>query len=129
MITSRKAKIELYDVKITCCDGSYEMITRSSKVDKSELLYIENPGYKRLIRHYQHLNAVQMDDHDNKNNLPVHVILGSGENARIKAATKPLVGKEGEPVAERTKFGWTILSPGAEFDKTKMLLKQTSSGL
>ena len=37
-----------------------------------------------------------------------------------------LLGGEGEPVAERTKLGWMILSPGAEFDDTKMLLTQTT---
>ena len=67
-----------------------------------------------------------MDDHNMKSQLPIHVILGSGEYARIKTATKPLIGGEGEPVAERTKLGWMILSPGAEFDKTKMFLTQTS---
>ena len=36
------------------------------------------------------------------------------------------IGNQGEPVAERTKFGWTILSPGEEFDTTHMLLTQTS---
>lgn len=126
LLTSRKAKVELYDVKITSCDGRHEMMTRLNKVDKSELLFIENPEYEKLIKRYQHLNAVRMDDYDKKGQLPIHVILGSGDYARIKTATKPLIGKEGEPVAERTKLGWMILSPGTEFDKTKMLLTQTS---
>ena len=34
-----------------------------------------------------------------------HVILGSGEYARIETKTKTVVGEEGEPVAEKTKFG------------------------
>ncbi len=126
LLTSRKAKVELYDVNITSFDGRHEMMTRLSKVDKSELLVVQNPEYEKLIKRYQHLNAVHMDDHDTKSQLPIHVILGSGEHARIKTATKPLIGREGEPVAERTKLGWMILSPGAEFDKTKMLLTQTT---
>ena len=126
LLTSRKTKIELYDVNVASYDGSYEMTIRLSKDDKSELLFIENPAYENLIKRYQHLRAAHMDEHDKKSQLPVHVILGSGEYARIKTATTPPIGKEGEPVAEKTKLGWTILSPGAEFNKTKMLLTQTS---
>ena len=56
----------------------------------------------------------------------MHIILGSGEYARIKTSTKPRIGGNGEPVAEQTKLGWFIMSPGAEFDKGTMLLTQTS---
>jgi hypothetical protein len=125
LLTSRKAKVEQYDVTITSYDGRHKMMTRLNKVDKSELLFIEKPEYEKLIKRYQHLNAVHMDDHNTKSQLPIHVILGSGEYACIKTATKPLIGGEGELVAERTKLGWMILSPGAEFDKTKMFLTQT----
>ena len=67
-----------------------------------------------------------MVDTDVKSQLPIHVILGSGDYARIKTPTKPLIGRDGEPVAEWTKFGWTILSPGIEFDRKRMMLTQTS---
>ena len=58
LLTSHKTKIELYDVNIASYDGSYEMTTRLSKVDKSELLFIENPEYENLIKHYQHLRTI-----------------------------------------------------------------------
>ena len=67
-----------------------------------------------------------MIDTGTTSQLPIHVILGSGDYARIKTPKKPLIGRDGEPVAERTKFGWTILSPGVEFDGKKMMLTQTS---
>ena len=64
----------------------------------------------------------------NRNFHAVHLILGASEYARIKTETKPKVGQPSEPVAELTKFGWTILSPGKETDlSTKMLLTQTAS--
>ena len=47
--------------------------------------------------------------------------------ARIKTDKRPGIGNQEEPVGERTKFGWTILSAlGKEFDTTHMLLIQTS---
>ncbi|XP_046841821.1 uncharacterized protein LOC124435934 [Xenia sp. Carnegie-2017] len=45
---------------------------------------------------------------------------------RIKTSEKPCVGKVGEPVAEKTKFGWTILAQGKELDYAVMFLSQTS---
>ena len=68
-----------------------------------------------------------MHDIDEKPELPVHLILGASEYARIKTETKPRIGLPGEPVAELTKFGWTVLSPGKEININEMLLTQTAS--
>ena len=40
--------------------------------------------------------------------------------------TTPRIGKPGEPIAELTRLGWTIMSPGNEPDLTNMFLTQTS---
>ena len=76
---------------------------------------------------FPHLNGVKMHDNDEKPELPVHLILGASEYARIKTETKPKLGRPNEPVAELTRFGWTILSPGKEIDLTRMLSTQTAS--
>ena len=68
-----------------------------------------------------------MDDVDDKVELPVHLILGTSEYARIKTDSKPKIGRPGEPVAELTKFGWTILSPGTEMDLSSMFTTQTTA--
>jgi len=39
---------------------------------------------------------------------------------------RPLISKDGDPVAEKMKLGWFIMSPRAEFDKSTMLLTQMS---
>ena len=48
------------------------------------------------------------------------MVLGSGEYARIKTETKPHIGRDGEPIAEKTKLGWFIMSPGQEFDRPEL---------
>ena len=60
-----------------------------------------------------------MDDVSEKTELPVHLILGATECAKIKKSTKACVGKPREPAAEHTKFGWTIMSPGEDIESEK----------
>ena len=67
-----------------------------------------------------------MDDEDTKLELPIHVILGASEYAKLKTNTLPKVGKPGEPVAELTSFGWTIISPGTETSFSKTYLTRTT---
>ena len=61
-----------------------------------------------------------------KPHLPVHLILGASKYSAIKTTERPRVRRPGEPVAEKTKLGWSIMSPGPEIDHTNMLLTQTS---
>ena len=68
-----------------------------------------------------------MDDLDNKNILPVNLILGASDCGRIKTETAPRIGDLNEPVAEKTKPGWTIMSAGKEVDLTLMFMTQMSS--
>ena len=53
-----------------------------------------------------------MEDSDNKEYLPVHVILGASEYANIKTKGDVKVGQKGEPVAKYTAFGWVIIAEG-----------------
>ena len=53
--------------------------------------------------------------------------MGASEYARIKTKCGQKVGLPGEPVAEKTTLGWTIMSHGRETDSSKMLLTQTST--
>ena len=118
--------MEIYQLNTESVNEDFKMPVTFIKVDKAELLTIENSHYAELIRNNAHLSGVEITDNDKKNQLPVHVILGSGEYARIKTQSKPQVGNDGEPVAELTKLGWFVMSPGAEFDQKTMLLTQTS---
>ena len=97
-----------------------------TKVDKHELLSVDNPNYQKLIASYPHLQGVRIEDNDQKSKLPIHLILGASDYLCIKTDEPPRVGKTGDPVAEKTKFGWTIIAKGKEIDYTAMLLTQTN---
>ena len=84
------------------------MATSVSKVDRSVLLTIPNPRYADKIHQYPHLQKVVMNDED------IHLILRASEYSRIRTDTKPRIGKTGEPVAEQTSLGWTMMSAGKE---------------
>ena len=101
-ISSKVTKLEMYDTVVESLDGSYQMSVKLTKVNKAELLSIDNPKYGQLIKKYPHLQGVKITDHDIKDQLPIDVVLGSGEYARVKSETKPQIGQDGEPVAEKT---------------------------
>ena len=88
------------------------------------LLNQPNPRYSELIEQYPHLNGVKMSDTDEKDELPIHVVLGAREYAAIKTKTPARVGLQGQPVAEKTLLGWTILKQSQEVE-LNMLLTQT----
>ena len=98
-----------------------------TKVEKSHLMMVGNPQYKKLIEKHPHLKGVTMDDTDERPRLTVHIILGNSQCPRISTTEPQRVEREWDPVASRTKLGWTITSPGKEVDTTSMLLTETSS--
>ena len=59
---------------------------------------------------------------DSKEQLPIHLILGVGKYAKIKTSSWQKVGVPGEPVAELTKFGWILVSPGQGVELSQMFL-------
>ena len=63
---------------------------------------------------------------DNDQMLPIHVILGVEEYSKIKTKIMIKVGKQNEPIAEKTHLGWTIASPGKDRDVTSMMLTRNS---
>ena len=126
LMCSKQARLETYEVKNESTESNFAMTTNLTKVDKPELLFLENPDYENLIYKYPYLKGVTITDRDKKPMLPVHVVLGSGDYSRIKTEIPPRLGKDMEPVAELTQLGWFLMSPGKEFDRKTMLLTQTN---
>ena len=117
LMCSKVARLEVYDLEVQTVNHQFSLSVKATKVNKTELLSIDEPNYRALIEKYSHLKGVHVNDDDTKASLPVHVVLGSGEYARIKTETKPRIGQENDPIAELTKFGWILMFPGKEFDK------------
>ena len=126
MMTTCNKVIDIHKIEVTEVDGSFSLKTEVTKVERGNLLTVPNPKFKQKIEHFKHLKGIRMLDVDDKEELPIHLILGASEYARIKTPTQPRVGQPGEPVAELTKFGWTILSPGLESNLTKSMIAKTS---
>ena len=79
LMSSKQVRLETYEVKIESTINEFSMTTRCTKVDKSELLFLENPNYENIIQSYPHLKGVTIEDRDKKPKLPVHVVLGNGD--------------------------------------------------
>ena len=127
MVQSANQMIELHKLKISSLHESFHLETEVTKVNRSKLLSLGNPKYEEKIARFSHLRGISMDDTDQKPELPIHLVLGASEYAKIKTVSMPRVGQPGEPIAELTRFGWTVMSPGKEVDLTPMFLTQTSS--
>ena len=119
--------IELHKLKITNVDGSFHLETEVTKVNRSQLLSLGNPKYKEKIARFPHLQGIIMDDTDEKAELPIHLILGVSEYARVKVNSMPRIGKPGKPIAELTRFGWTMMSPGKEVIIIIIFIEETFS--
>ena len=126
MLGATSRVMEVYRIKLNSVKGNFEIEAEVTKIEKPCLMLIDNPRYKKLVEKHPHLKGVTMDDNDERPRLPVHLILGNSECPRISTTEPQRVGGEWDPVANYTKLGWTITSPGKEIDTTSMLLTQTS---
>lgn len=80
-----------------------------------------------MIGKYRYLKDVTIEDTNTKSLLPVHVILGASNNAKIKTSTAQRTRAIGEPEVEYTLFGRAIISPGTEQNLDSMFLTRTTS--
>ena len=117
---------EIYSAILGAIDGKFDMNIDLTKVHKPQLLTLENPNYPSLLSKYSHLKGVKIEENDARPQIPIHVMLGASEYATVKTSTAQRVGKPGQPVAEKTLLGWTLMSPGREDVGSPMLLTQSA---
>ena len=123
-ITTRT--MQVFEVEINSIDDDFKLEVDITKVHKRELLVFENPRYKQILEANSHLKDVRMGDDDEKENLPVHIILGANDFAKIRTGGRLRVGRR-DPVAEFARFGWTIMSPGNDKDLSSVCLAINSN--
>ena len=101
-------KFAIYELLIS--DKNHELTLKfeSNKVEKE----IPNPKCSEIQKKYSHLSHVFITDHDTKKDLPVQVTLGAGDYTKIKTQERARVGQPGEPIAQLTRLGWVVISPG-----------------
>ena len=123
-LTTKKLKIcsvKIQDLNETCIFN-----TDLNKLEREVLLTLPNPKYSKILKKYPHLKDVHMNDTDEKEQLPVHIILGASDFAKIKFEKSPRARKIGKLFAELTKTGWPMMFPGRESDVVSPLYKQIS---
>ena len=55
-----------------------------NKLEREVCLTLPNPEYNEVLKKYPHLREVHMNDTDEKEQLPVHIVLGASNFARIQ---------------------------------------------
>jgi hypothetical protein len=126
MLGAVTREMELSTINVQSVESDFNINVNVTKVEKPQLLQVDNPNYPQLIANYPHLREITMNENDRKPKLPIHLILGASDYICIKTNQPARVGKTGEPVAEQTKFGWTIIAKGGGIDYTALLLTQTN---
>ena len=76
MLGTTTRQVELSSITVQALDSSTELKIDVTKVDRKELLIVDNPNYKKIIESYTHLQGVHMDDSDSKPHMPVPPYLG-----------------------------------------------------
>ena len=71
MQTSNKI-IAIHKVQVTDVNGTFPRNTEVTRVQRSNLLSLPNPRYEETIAQFDHLTEVEMEDTDDKEELPIH---------------------------------------------------------
>ena len=125
MLGSTTTRVEIYAATVKSLDQKFELEIEVSKVDKPELMKLSNPNYAHLLERYKHLNGAKFEDPHTRAQIPIHLVLGVSDYGKIKTTASLKVGQPGEPVAEKTLLGWTVMSPGKEREGPILLTQST----
>ena len=92
MTTTMHQKFPVYDVKLWSTDGINCLDVKLNKLDRPVLTTLNNPRIVDLKKKFPHLNRVWFDREDEREQHPIHLILGVGDTPKIKTATCKMWG-------------------------------------
>ena len=117
--------MQVYEVVMRSVTGDFSLNVNVTKIEKRELLTLDNPRFSNLVKSHPHLRGVKMEDSDTKARLPVHVIIDANDFVKIRTSDRLRVGRRGDPVADRARFGWTIMSPRTDVGNAYLAVNST----
>ena len=74
MLHTTTTKVEVYKVEVSNLKGNFEIIADVNKINKPQLISLPNPCYQDMMQEFRHLKGVNIDDRDNRANLPIYNI-------------------------------------------------------
>ena len=90
---------------MTNVKGNFSINAEVSKVNKPNLISPRNPCYTDPIQQYFGQKGIQMNDSDEKTELPIQVIISASYYAQVNTKRNIMIGNRGEPVPQYTAFG------------------------
>ena len=127
LMTSSNSTVEVYEIEIESLNSTFKVTSEANKVQKDTLLHLDNPHYSHLKETYDHLRRITFNPDDLREEIPVHLIIGVDVYCQIKMKKEPKLGQPRQPIAEMTKLGWVVMSPGEEVDKRSYLTHSSAT--
>ena len=121
MLYTTNSKLSIYNFTIKNLEDEFEFTTEMNAADSDVLLNVTSLNYVTMLTKYSHLTGIKMNENQTKATLSIHVILGASGFTKIKTQERPQIGQISDPVAELTKLGWVIMSPGNESSYSNVL--------
>lgn len=97
--------------------GSHLTRMETFNVNKNVLLTVDNPHLRKRQSKVSPPGAGKVKCRWQEKTTAHSCYSKRGDYARIKTDRPPLIGQCGEPVAEYSRLGWFIMSPGNEFNR------------
>ena len=66
MLGTTTREVELSTIEIAGLTSAFSLSVEVSKVNKNELLVLDNPRYAEIIKNYAYMQGVTMEDQDTK---------------------------------------------------------------
>ena len=98
ILSSTATKVEIYSANLKSIEGKFDMDIELCKVHRPQLMTINHPNFTGLCEKYSHLEGVKVnEDPQNRDQIPILVVLDASEYAAVKTRAAQRVGLPGQP--------------------------------